>query len=138
MFFLYSMEEIDDFQDLGHTQTIGAILGRLPKQRRTGLFSATEADGVTALCRAGLRNQIKIKIEIKNNDRVQMVPALLKNYYLTLPSDAKFGFVCLIGYVDIQLVRFLQAHQQQKIIIFYLTEFCRCMVEWFKNDVLEQ
>ena len=121
MFFLYSMEEIDDFQDLGHTQTIGAILGRLPKQRRTGLFSATEADGVTALCRAGLRNQIKIKIEIKNNDRVQMVPALLKNYYLTLPSDAKFGFVCLIGYVDIQLVRFLQAHQQQKIIIFYLT-----------------
>ena len=90
MFFLYSMEEIDDFQDLGHTQTIGAILGRLPKQRRTGLFSATEADGVTALCRAGLRNQIKIKIEIKNNDRVQMVPALLKNYYLTLPSDAKW------------------------------------------------
>ena len=80
-------------QDLGHAATISAILTKLPKQRRTGLFSATEAEGVNALCKAGLRNPIKIKIEIKNKDHIQAVPVLLKNYVMVLQSDAKLGFV---------------------------------------------
>ena len=48
---------------------------------------------MSALVRAGLRNPVKIKIEIKNRDKVQAVPVLLKNYYVTLPSDAELGFV---------------------------------------------
>ena len=78
-------------KDLGHAQTISFILSKLPKQRRTGLFSATEAKGVDA----GLRNPIKIKIEIKNQNTIQAVPVLLKNYYVVLPSDSKLGFVHL-------------------------------------------
>ena len=62
-------------KDLGHAQTF--ILSKLPKQRRTGLFSATEAKGVDALVKAGLRNPIKIKIEIKNQNTIQAVPVLL-------------------------------------------------------------
>ena len=82
-------------KDLGHAQTISFILSKLPKQRRTGLFSATEAKGVDALVKAGLRNPIKIKIEIKNQNTIQAVPVLLKNYYVVLPSDSKLGFVHL-------------------------------------------
>ena len=67
----------------------------MPKQRRTGLFSATEADSVNALCKAGLRNPIRIKIEIKNKDHIQAVPVLLKNYYCVLQSDMKLGFVMI-------------------------------------------
>ena len=78
---------------MGHAQAISFILSKLPKQRRTGLFSATEAEGVAALCKAGLRNPIKIKIEIKNQNTIQAVPVLLKNYYVELSSDSKLGFV---------------------------------------------
>ena len=78
---------------MGHAATINFILSKLPKQRRTGLFSATEADGVSALCKAGLRNPIKVKIEIKNRNQIQAVPVQLKNYYTILPSDTKLGFV---------------------------------------------
>ena len=48
-----------------------------------------------ALVKAGLRNPIKIKIEIKNQNTIQAVPVLLKNYYVVLPSDSKLGFVHL-------------------------------------------
>ena len=105
------LDEADVLLDLGHATTINYILSKLPKQRRTGLFSATEADGVSALCKAGLRNPVKIKIEIKSHNQVQAVPVLLKNYFVTLPSDAKLGF----------LLRFLRSHQQEKIIVFFLT-----------------
>ena len=109
------------FQDLGHATTINYILSKLPKQRRTGLFSATEADGVSALCKAGLRNPVKIKIEIKSHNQVQAVPVLLKNYFVTLPSDAKLGFVGTVSCSDWKLLRFLRSHQQEKIIVFFLT-----------------
>lgn len=88
------------FQDLGHATSINYILSKLPKQRRTGLFSATEAAGVSALCKAGLRNPVKIKIEIKSHNQVQAVPVLLKNYFVTLPSDAKLGFVGTVSCSD--------------------------------------
>ena len=48
---------------------------------------------MAALCKAGLRNPIKIKIEIKNQNTIQAVPVLLKNYYVELSSDSKLGFV---------------------------------------------
>ena len=47
-----------------------------------------------------MRNPVKIKIEIKNRDKVQAVPVLLKNYYVTLPSDAKLGFVGVLGLLE--------------------------------------
>jgi ATP-dependent RNA helicase DDX55/SPB4 len=49
---------------MGFEVTLNAILHRLPKQRRTGLFSATQTAEVVQLVRAGLRNPVKIEIKV--------------------------------------------------------------------------
>lgn len=53
--------------DLGFYNTLARILGHLPKQRRTGLFSATMTDGLTEVVRVGLRNPVRVvvKVELK-------------------------------------------------------------------------
>lgn len=40
------LDEADRLLDLGFETTLTAIMARLPKQRRTGLFSATMSDGL--------------------------------------------------------------------------------------------
>ena len=59
--------------DLGFTGTITRILGHLPKQRRTGLFSATMTDGLSELVRVGLRNPVRVvvKVEAKRSQGVK-------------------------------------------------------------------
>lgn len=46
------------------------ILACLPKQRRTGLFSATMTDGLSELVRVGLRNSVRVvvKVEVKRKN----------------------------------------------------------------------
>ena len=60
--------------DLGFKEDLQKILGRLPKQRRTGLFSASVSEAVDQIIRVGLRNPIKIAVKVKGinggNDRV--------------------------------------------------------------------
>lgn len=55
--------------DLGFSQSLTAILGHLPKQRRTGLFSATMTEGLSEIVRVGLRNPVRVvvKVEAKTN-----------------------------------------------------------------------
>jgi ATP-dependent RNA helicase DDX55/SPB4 len=54
--------------DLGFQQSLTKILSRLPKQRRTGLFSATmtDADAMSELVRAGLRNPARIVVKVQS------------------------------------------------------------------------
>ena len=61
------------------------ILGYLPKQRRTGLFSATQTSQVEDLVRAGLRNPVRVTVKEKaldGQDVNQRTPVTLKNYYM--------------------------------------------------------
>ena len=53
--------------DLGFQQTLTKILTHLPKQRRTGLFSATmtDADAISELVRVGLRNHSRIVVKVQ-------------------------------------------------------------------------
>ena len=52
--------------DLGFQQSLTRILNVLPKQRRTGLFSATmtDADALSELVRAGLRNPARVVVKV--------------------------------------------------------------------------
>lgn len=54
--------------DLGFQQTLTRILMHLPKQRRTGLFSATmtDADALSELVRVGLRNPARIVVKVQS------------------------------------------------------------------------
>lgn len=71
------------------TSSLNTILGHLPKQRRTGLFSATQTQELEKLVRAGLRNPVRITVKEKGMaaSAVQKTPSRLANYYtVSLPD----------------------------------------------------
>ena len=59
------LDEADRLLDLGFREDLQKILGRLPKQRRTGLFSASVSEAVGEIVRVGLRNPVKIAVKVK-------------------------------------------------------------------------
>lgn len=63
--------------------SLNTILGHLPKQRRTGLFSATQTQELEKLVRAGLRNPVRITVKEKGvaASAIQKTPSRLSNYY---------------------------------------------------------
>lgn len=58
----------DSLLDLGFQATLTRILTHLPKQRRTGLFSATmtDADALSELVRVSLRNPARIVVKVQS------------------------------------------------------------------------
>jgi ATP-dependent RNA helicase DDX55/SPB4 len=59
------LDEADRLLDLGFKEDLQKILARLPKQRRTGLFSASVSEAVGEIVRVGLRNPVKIAVKVK-------------------------------------------------------------------------
>lgn len=62
------LDEADRLLDLGFKEDLQKILRRLPKQRRTGLFSASVSEAVDQIIRVGLRNPVKIAVKVKSID----------------------------------------------------------------------
>ena len=71
------MDEADRLLDLGFKDDLQKILGHLPKQRRTGLFSASVSEALDQLIRVGLRNPVKIVVKVRSisGDGEQRTPA---------------------------------------------------------------
>lgn len=62
------LDEADRLLDLGFKNDLQKILQRLPKQRRTGLFSASVSEAVDQLVRVGLRNPVRIAVKVRGKD----------------------------------------------------------------------
>ena len=88
------MDEADRLLDLGFKQDLQNILGHLPKQRRTGLFSASVSEAVGELIRVGLRNPVKIEVKVKMKDggvvEDRRTPASLQMSYMVTPASKKW------------------------------------------------
>ena len=61
------LDEADRMLDMGFEMAVSNIISKLPKQRRTGLFSATVTSNVENLIKAGMRNPEFINIIINQN-----------------------------------------------------------------------
>ena len=59
------LDEADRLLDLGFKEDLQNVLARLPKQRRTGLFSASVSEAVGEIVRVGLRNPVKIAVKVR-------------------------------------------------------------------------
>ncbi|KAM3874235.1 ATP-dependent RNA helicase DDX55 [Diretmus argenteus] len=114
------LDEADRLLDMGFEASLNAILGYLPKQRRTGLFSATQTQELEKLVRAGLRNPVRITVKEKGvaSTATQKTPSRLSNYYTVCRTEDKFN----------SLVAFLRQHKHGKQLVFFST--CAC-VEYF-------
>ena len=133
------LDESDVLLDMGFEVTLSSILSRLPRMRRTGLFSATNTSGVKKLCvKSGMRNPVVVDVAVstkqhkapeqslvpKNDASQQATPSSLTNYYIISPLDEKLS----------RLLSFLRQHSQEKVIIFFLT--CAC-VEYYSAVLKE-
>ncbi|KAJ3605114.1 hypothetical protein NHX12_027164 [Muraenolepis orangiensis] len=107
------LDEADRLLDMGFVASLNAILAYLPKQRRTGLFSATQTQELEKLVRAGLRNPVRITVKEKGvaATATQKTPARLCNYYTICRIEEKFN----------NLVAFLRQHKSQKQLVFFNT-----------------
>ncbi|KAI4124113.1 MAG: hypothetical protein LQ338_004986 [Usnochroma carphineum] len=87
------LDEADRLLDLGFKEDLQKILSRLPKQRRTGLFSASVSEAVDQIVRVGLRNPVKIAVKVKGakNEEDRRTPSSLSMKYLICPASQKFA-----------------------------------------------
>lgn len=141
--------------------TIATILARLPKMRRTGIFSATTTFTSNKsikplLQRAGMRNPVLINVQVaakkedsKNNaispssqeqeDSSSTKPSTLNENTYTPTSLTNYYLVTTLEQKISRLAAFLKSHRDEKIIVFFLT--CACvdfygttLQEILKND----
>jgi ATP-dependent RNA helicase DDX55/SPB4 len=106
------LDEADRLLELGFHQSLTSILQYLPKQRRTGLFSATLNSDVRQLVTAGLRHPVAISVREPGQDpQATPVPNTLLSYFIECGADQKLG----------TLVALLTALQSKKIIVFFST-----------------
>lgn len=121
------LDEADRLLSLGFEASISSILSFLPKQRRTGLFSATQTKDVEKLIRAGLRNPVLVSVKEKDQpDSTERTPSTLANFYIINEPRDKFQ----------NLINFLSDPQREseKLMVFFAT--CAC-VEYF-SIILER
>ncbi|XP_063709775.1 probable ATP-dependent RNA helicase DDX55 homolog [Culicoides brevitarsis] len=112
---LLVLDEADRLLDLGFEATLNTIFSYLPRQRRTGLFSATQTKEVADLMRAGLRNPVLVCVKEK---AAQSTPKLLQNYFAIVEPEEKLKY----------LLQFIKANDIQKSLLFLPT--CACVEYW--------
>jgi ATP-dependent RNA helicase DDX55/SPB4 len=85
------LDEADRLLDLGFKDDLTKILRMLPKQRRTGLFSASVSEAVDQIIRVGLRNPVRIAVKVRSANGVEdkRTPASLQMTYLITPASQK-------------------------------------------------
>ena len=123
------LDEADVLLNMGFATSLQNILAKLPKMRRTGLFSATTSSSSTSslkewMKKVGMRNPVWIDVTVTSASDDQKAdteasatatPSTLTNYYVVTFLEEKLS----------RLVAFLKQHKQEKMIVFFLT--CACV-----------
>ncbi|WFD35004.1 RNA helicase [Malassezia cuniculi] len=120
------MDEADRLLDLGFAQEVRDILSKLPKQRRTGLFSATMTDALSELVRVGLRNPMRVVVKVEYKATGQRLleskdmrmPATLQSFYHVSRPENKFAQLLRILRFEAQLDSKVGA---RKFIVYFAT-----------------
>lgn len=112
-FELLVLDEADRLLDLGFKPDLQKILSHLPKQRRTGLFSASVSEAVGEIIRVGLRNPVKIEVKVKMKGggilEDRKTPASLQMTYMVQPASHKLPALA-------QLLEKLPVRPQKSIV----------------------
>eukprot|EP00914_Ancora_sagittata_P026694 GHVO01052492.1.p1 GENE.GHVO01052492.1~~GHVO01052492.1.p1 ORF type:complete len:682 (-),score=156.58 GHVO01052492.1:30-2075(-) len=125
-------DEADRLLSMGFELQVSQILDGCPKQRRTGLFSATLTTSVSALVKGGLRNPKYVRIIPDNPTKrepdepepeqrlTHVTPSSLTNFYTICEQSHKLSVMCEM------LCKYIAAEkdgrtEDLKIIVFFMT-----------------
>ncbi|OZJ04552.1 hypothetical protein BZG36_02691 [Bifiguratus adelaidae] len=123
------LDEADRLLQMGSFRDLEDIIRDLPKQRRTGLYSATVGDDVQGLIKAaGLRYTaiIDVKVENVQEGSVQLTPATLQIGYITCHPSQKLSQ--MLRQVQQQLSIPQEEGGARKFIVYFAT---RSSVDYF-------
>ena len=145
------LDEADRLLDMGFRPELSQLCDLLPRQRRTGLFSATQTSEVEDLLRAGTRNPSFVTIVDAHTVLVHENEQERQQYAASLvaPSSSSSAAAgagageesgaaaavprtltnlvmeCPLDQKPNQLVHFLDQHRDSKIIVYFMT--CACV-----------
>ena len=134
---LLILDEADRLLSMGFMKTLNAIVARLPKQRRTGLFSATQTEETEELARAGLRNPVRVTVRDAASQAAAKAavaagaPATSAAARGKLPAQLRLTYkICPVDRRLWHLREFLRGGDARgkKVIAYFLT--CAC-VDYF-------
>ncbi|CAO2204531.1 unnamed protein product [Urochloa humidicola] len=121
------LDEADRVLDMGFQRHVNFILSKLPKLRRTGLFSATQTKAVADLSKAGLRNPMKV--EVKTEAKLTSKDAGQQEGPSKTPLGLRLEYmICEASKKSSQLVDFLVQNSGKKIMVYFAT--CACVDYW--------
>jgi ATP-dependent RNA helicase DDX10/DBP4 len=99
------LDEADRILDLGFQQTVDAIIGHLPKERQTLLFSATQTKKVSDLARLSLQDPEYVAV---HESASSATPSKLQQHYVITPLPQK---------LDV-LWSFIRSNLKSKTMVF--------------------
>lgn len=99
------MDEADRIMDMGFQKTVDAIVGHLPQERQTLLFSATQTKKVSHLARLSLKDPEYVAV---HEAASSATPATLQQHYVVIPLPQK---------LDV-LWSFIRSNLKSKTIVF--------------------
>lgn len=101
------LDEADRLLDISFFKDVEKILKILPKQRRTGLFSATISSAGSLIFKTGLRNPVKITVNSKGSS----APTSLNLFYAVMKPEEKFN----------NMLKLLNTIKFKKCIVYFPT-----------------
>lgn len=101
------LDEADKLLDMSFEKDVISILRRLPKQRRTGLFSATISGAGETIFRTGMSNPVKVAVKSAN----RAAPKSLNIDYMMVNPEQKISI----------LLKLIQDYRFKKCIVYFPT-----------------
>ncbi|KAF0304246.1 putative ATP-dependent RNA helicase DDX10 [Amphibalanus amphitrite] len=102
------LDEADRCLDMGFAKAMNAIIGNLPTERQTLLFSATQTKSVRDLCRLSLKEPVYVSVHEKAK---HSTPSGLAQSYIVCEQHEKLD----------TFWSFLRHHKRHKILCFMQT-----------------
>lgn len=103
------LDEADKLLDISFVSDVTTILKKLPKQRRTGLFSATLSSAGDSIFKTGMNNPVKVAVKSKSSKNA--APASLSINFMVLDAEKKIT----------SLITILRTYRFKKCIVYFPT-----------------